>query len=138
MMYSSKRRGVPMMQLAENLFNLRRQNGFSQEELADKCGVSRQAIAKWENEESLPTIEKLILIADLYNVSLDELVGRNEKDKYEQLRELLKQFIAKDLPQKEDEDISKIVVRFLTFANRMGLNATDSLNGLAEVFLQNV
>ena len=137
MMYSSKRRGVPMMQLAENLFNLRRQNGFSQEELADKCGVSRQAIAKWENEESLPTIEKLILIADLYNVSLDELVGRNEKDKYEQLRELLKQFIAKDLPQKEDEDISKIVVRFLTFANRMGLNATDSLNGLEEVLLQN-
>lgn len=126
-----------MIQLAENLFNLRRQNSFSQEEVADKCGVSRQAIAKWENDESHPTIEKLILLADLYDVSLDELVGRNEKDKYEQLKELLKWFIAKDFPQNDDDDISKIVVRFLLFTDRMGLNATDSLSGLEEIFLQN-
>lgn len=126
-----------MIQLAENLFNLRRQNSFSQEEVADKCGVSRQAIAKWENDESHPTIEKLILLADLYDVSLDELVGRNEKDKYEQLKELLKWFIAKDFPKNDDDDISKIVVRFLLFIDRMGLNATDSLSGLEEIFLQN-
>lgn len=46
--------------LAENLQLLRKENGWSQEELAEKCQVSRQAIAKWESGESVPVLEKLI------------------------------------------------------------------------------
>ena len=63
------------MMLAENLQILRKQNGLSQEELAEKCQVSRQAIAKWESGESVPTIEKLIYLAGLYEVTLYGLGG---------------------------------------------------------------
>ena len=66
------------MKLAGNLQINRRRMGLSQEELAEKCQISRQAIAKWESGESVPTIEKLIFLADFYKVTLDELVGRKE------------------------------------------------------------
>ena len=60
------------MKLADNLQIQRKKMGFSQEELAEKCQISRQAIAKWESGESVPTIEKLIFLADLYDLTLDE------------------------------------------------------------------
>lgn len=63
------------MNLAGNLQMFRRKMNLSQEVLAEKCRVSRQAIAKWESGDSVPTIEKLVFLADLYELSLDELVG---------------------------------------------------------------
>lgn len=66
------------MELGQNIQKFRRMMGLSQEELAEKCEISRQAIAKWENGESVPTIEKLIFLADFFEVTLDELVGRKE------------------------------------------------------------
>lgn len=54
----------------------RRKMNLSQEELAEKCRVSRQAIVKWKSGDSVPTIEKLVFLADIYELSLDELVGR--------------------------------------------------------------
>lgn len=65
------------VEIAERLATLRRQHGYSQEELADKIGVSRQAVSKWERTESSPDTDNLIALAKLYNVSLDELLGRN-------------------------------------------------------------
>ena len=86
---------------------LRKQNGFSQEELAEKCQVSRQAIAKWESGESVPTIEKLIYLAGLYEVTLDELVGRRfVVDKYAKVKEYIKEFAAEDIPKDDEDDIS--------------------------------
>lgn len=61
--------------LGDKLYQLRKDKGISQEELADKLGVSRQAISKWERGEALPDTDNLISIAKLYEVSLDELVG---------------------------------------------------------------
>ena len=123
------------MMLAENLQILRKQNGFSQEELAEKCQVSRQAIAKWE---SVPTIEKLIYLAGLYEVMLDELVGRIVIDKYAKVKEYIKEFAADDIPTDDEDDISAIVRRYLLFANRMGLTGEQSLEGLQEIFLHGV
>ena len=60
--------------IADKLIALRKRSGFSQEELADKLSVSRQAISKWERAESLPDTENLIGLSKLYSVSLDELV----------------------------------------------------------------
>ncbi len=74
------------MDVAVNLQMLRHQKDMSQEELAEKCQVSRQAIAKWESGENIPTLDKLVFLADLYQLSLDELVGRRKIDKYEKLR----------------------------------------------------
>ena len=60
--------------IAANLRHLRNSHGLSQEEVAEKIGVSRQSVAKWENGESLPDIIKCEALADLYQVSLNDLV----------------------------------------------------------------
>lgn len=60
--------------IAEKLLNLRKQHGFSQEELAEKLGVSRQAVSKWERAEASPDTDNLIRLAKLYGISLDELL----------------------------------------------------------------
>ena len=60
---------------ADNLLNLRKQNSMTQEELAEKLGVTRQAVAKWESAESTPDLEKSRLIAEVFGVSLDDLVN---------------------------------------------------------------
>lgn len=64
--------------IANRLYELRKKNSFSQEELADKIGVSRQAVSKWERAEASPDTDNLILLAKLYNVSLDELLTTSE------------------------------------------------------------
>lgn len=68
------------MSLSEKLQLLRKKNGFSQEELADKLGISRQAISKWESGQSIPDLNKLIILAELYNVTMDNLV--KDSDEY--------------------------------------------------------
>lgn len=60
--------------LSENLLALRKRRHMTQEEVADRVGVSRQAVAKWESGESLPDIEKASALAKLFGVSLDELM----------------------------------------------------------------
>ena len=57
-----------------NLKALRKAKGYSQEEVAEKINVSRQSVAKWENEESIPDVIKCSELANLYEISLDELV----------------------------------------------------------------
>lgn len=57
-----------------NLKYLRNKFGFSQEELAEKIGVSRQSVAKWESGESLPDIQKCFELSQIYEVTLDALV----------------------------------------------------------------
>ena len=66
------------IKIANKLVELRKKNGLSQEELADKLGLSRQAVSKWERAESSPDTDNLICLAKLYNVSLDELLNTDE------------------------------------------------------------
>ena len=68
------------IEIANRLQKLRKENGYSQEELADKLGISRQAVSKWERAESSPDTDNLIILARLYNMSLDELLYDNESD----------------------------------------------------------
>lgn len=63
----------------DNIIALRKMNGLSQEELADKINVSRQTLSKYETGESLPDVEKCKLIADVFEVSLDDLVNYDSK-----------------------------------------------------------
>ncbi len=62
------------MEFHNKLYELRRQKGFSQEELANRLNVSRQTVSKWEVGESDPDMENLVAISELFGVSLDELV----------------------------------------------------------------
>ena len=62
------------IQLSNRLTALRRERGYSQEGLAAALGVSRQAVSKWERGESSPDTDNLIALAQLYQISLDELL----------------------------------------------------------------
>ncbi|MFR1709493.1 MAG: helix-turn-helix transcriptional regulator [Clostridium sp.] len=62
------------MKLGSNLFNARKKSGLSQEEVAEKLGVSRQTISKWELDETIPDIYQSKRLANLYHLSLDELI----------------------------------------------------------------
>ena len=62
------------IKLGNRLADLRKEHGYSQEELAEKLGVSRQAVSKWECGEASPDTDNLIELARLYNTSLDELL----------------------------------------------------------------
>ena len=73
------------MNIADRIQKLRKSRGISQEELADKIGVSRQAVSKWESEQSTPDIEKVILLSNYFETTTDYLlkgiepVGESEK-----------------------------------------------------------
>ena len=69
------------MSLGNSLFNARRKSGLSQEEVAEKLGVSRQTISKWELDETLPDIRQSKQLSVLYHVTLDELVDFDIKVK---------------------------------------------------------
>ena len=60
--------------LGERIYRLRGSAGLSQGELAEKIGVSRQSVSKWETDASIPELEKLVQLSDLFGVTLDELV----------------------------------------------------------------
>ena len=62
------------MRLQELLKRQRLQNHYTQAQLAEKLFVSTQAVSKWEHGQSVPTIDNLLMLSDLYNLSLDELV----------------------------------------------------------------
>lgn len=62
------------MNVADRIQSLRKAKGISQEELADRIGVSRQAVSKWESEQSTPDIEKVILLSDYFEVTTDYLL----------------------------------------------------------------
>ena len=65
--------------LKENILMLRNVNGYSQEEVAEKIGISRQAYAKWEKGETVPDVERCQKLAELYGVTIDSLVNFSDK-----------------------------------------------------------
>lgn len=68
------------MSFSENLTELRKMHNYSQEELAEKIGVSRQTLSKYETGESLPDIERCKQLADVFCVSLDDLISYEKTD----------------------------------------------------------
>ena len=88
------------IEIANRLVELRKKNGYSQEELADKLGLSRQAVSKWERAESSPDTDNLICLAKLYNISLDELLNTDQS--VEEIR--------KEVKEKESDSVKKIEI----------------------------
>lgn len=94
------------MSFGEKLLELRTQYNLSQEELAYKLGVSRQAVSKWELGPSLPETGSIISISNMFHVSLD--------------------YLLKDAPR--DDDLEKLVLRFVGSANNMTDAAKDLIS----------
>ncbi len=88
------------MNFAEKLLNLRTQYGYSQEALAEKLNVSRQAISKWELGTTLPETDKVIAISDFFEVSTDYLLKDN-------------------IQLNNNESLDRVVLKFLGSAQDM-------------------
>ena len=99
-----------MMEFNNKLYSLRKQKGFSQEELANRLNVSRQTISKWEVGESTPDMEKLVAISDLFEVSLDELVldkTPEEPEKAEPSEQIVRSELYSDIKENVLTDDNK-------------------------------
>lgn len=81
----------------------RKEYNLTQEEVADKLGVSRQTVSKWENDRSLPDIHSLLLFCEIFNMSLDELLRKDSNDTGNKVAEMRKRL-----------DIQKKVIYFLS------------------------
>jgi transcriptional regulator with XRE-family HTH domain len=97
------------IEIADRLAKLRKEKGYSQEQLADALGISRQAVSKWERAEASPDTDNLICLAKLYGVSLDTLLKTEQPaeeiaaDKKEETAEEEKEEDSQD-GKEEDED----------------------------------
>ena len=87
------------MEFNNKLYELRKQKGLSQEELANRLNVSRQTISKWEVGESTPDMEKLAAISELFDISLDELVLDKAVKKEEPKEQTTKQKLYSDIKE---------------------------------------
>lgn len=65
---------------SDNLIQMRKINQLTQEDVAEKVGVSRQAVAKWESGETVPDLDKCRVLAELFGVTLDDLANFDSKD----------------------------------------------------------
>ena len=74
------------IETANRLYELRKKNGYSQEELAAKLGLSRQAVSKWERAEASPDTDNLVELAKLYGISLDELLEKSKLIKKKRMK----------------------------------------------------
>lgn len=103
------------MDFNNRLYQLRKQKGLSQEELANRLNVSRQTVSKWEVGDSTPDMEKLVAMSDLFNVSLDKLVmGKEDEVKFQQptksdLATVLSNKVLTDNNKKKAKNILKIL-----------------------------
>ncbi len=75
------------LETANRLYELRKKHNLSQEELAEKLGVSRQAVSKWERSEASPDTDNLIALAKLYGLSIDELIYGEKEESEEESKE---------------------------------------------------
>ncbi|MBP9989139.1 MAG: helix-turn-helix transcriptional regulator [Ruminococcus sp.] len=92
------------MNFANNLRKIRKDNNLSQEQLAEKLGVSRQSVSKWESEQAYPEMEKLIQICDMFDVTMDEILNQNAS--------------AVKETKKEKNNISRHIDSFLNYITK--------------------
>ncbi len=95
------------MELGGRILELRKKAGMSQEELADRLGVSRQAVGKWENGAAMPDITNLVELSRVFGVKLGELLGLEEaytagSEADEEIQKLLEQYLQDQRDKEED------------------------------------
>ena len=103
------------MTLGEKIYNLRTEKGFSQEALGEKLGVSRQSVSKWETDQSVPELDKIVAISEVFGVSTDYLL--KEEEEAEELKDAA--FSSKkSIKIKLDEESERNRDLVLAFARR--------------------
>lgn len=106
------------MAFSNKLYELRKQKGYSQEDLANQLNVSRQTISKWETGETSPELEKVIDLGKIFGLSLDELILEKEKtvlleeEKFSSLEKIVN-YIQVNVANKQNILIIKKIGKYL-------------------------
>lgn len=130
------KKGDETMNLSERIYILRKQSGFSQEELAEKLGVTRQAVSKWESQQSTPDMDNIIAISKLFNVTTDYLlIGKENNSNSETIKNenIFSRVINNDL-LKENIFINVIIHFALIFISVLVGVFSDFENGVLFLF----
>lgn len=90
------------MKFGENLYNLRKSQKMSQEKLAEKVGVSRQSVSKWENGETYPEMDKILKLCDIFHCKINDIVHENLVD-IDSLDEDIKMSVVKFKKEKQNK-----------------------------------
>lgn len=127
------------MNLGENIKKLRKEKNLSQEQLAEMLNVSRQAVSKWESGKTYPDIDNLVLLRDIFNVTLDDLIINENKTKSEDTIEPSKSctnnYIEYEKDEEDDELSVNLMIGGLTIGMAIGLITDNFMWGTAGSFL---
>ncbi|KEZ85628.1 transcriptional regulator [Clostridium sulfidigenes] len=126
------------MNFKENLKKLRKEKNISQEQLAEKLNISRQAISKWESGKAYPDIDNLILLRDIFNVSLDELMVNEKTDKGKSINQ--EEDVSSDNKdsydeEDEDEDSVNLMLGGFIIGTGVGVITGNFMWGTAGTFI---
>ena len=102
------------MTIGQRIRTLRKENGLFQEELAKKIGVSRQAIASWELDRTLPSMKNAYAMAEIFNCDIDEISGADIKARMEANND--EEFLLLENYRKADPETRRMVMRMLKYA----------------------
>ncbi len=119
------------MNLNRKIISLRKQKGYSQEELAERLDVSRQSVSKWESGVSIPDMNKILLLSDLFNVTTDYLLKDDFEDEYgnfdeEELDLVKPTYIG-------DDEVYNYLRDNMKFGNRIALGVALCILGAISV-----
>ena len=117
---SNLEESVMTIEIADRLIKLRKKNGLSQEELADKLGLSRQAVSKWERAEASPDTDNLICLAKIYGVSLDELLNTDAT-----VEEIVEEQVKTDTVEAEEVKAEEIKKKDSVNIDSTGIHVVD-------------
>ena len=117
------------MNLGKEVASLRLANKMTQEELAERIGVSRQAVTKWEASESIPDLAKVIAMADLFCVSVDKLIGRGDT-LYDLAKTRVEELSASCRKAYDGDDMTPFIKRYMEYSKSIGLSAEQIISGL--------
>ena len=120
------------MNIGKYIAEFRTNCDLTQEELAAKVGVSRQAVTKWESDESTPELSKLVAMADVFDVSLDRLVGR-DKTVLDDFKESLIKVYRSEIKKRDFELSAPLLIKLIELSELNGESATDILKTIKDL-----
>ena len=107
------------MTIADRIQSLRKSKGMSQEELADRIGVSRQAVSKWESEQATPDLEKVVIMSEIFEVTTDYLLKGIEPVKADEHKTMADVIDQKVLTEKNGKRMKIALKWFLIGAGAL-------------------
>ncbi len=101
------------MTTADRIQSLRKAKGMSQEELADKVGISRQSVSKWESEQAAPDLDKIVIMSEIFEVTTDYLLKGIEPVKSDDHKTMADVIDQKVLTEKNGKRMKTVLKWFL-------------------------